>query len=535
MQQARTPETDYKMKQLNWALRLCPPILLLAAFIFSGSFFEYITSAISPASAESRSETRLLKNATYFVAENGSDDGPGTAKLPWATINRAAEQAEAGDTVVVRGGRYVLSAQIRLRKSGRPDAWITFAGYPGEQPVLDAQLVPYSALVQVGLDNGAFQIEGVSYVKVANFAVVNSHDAGITVRDSSFIDIINNSTKGTFSSGIAVWDTMHNGQASQHIRILGNTVTKATSWELASSDPRPGEAPHEAISIAGAEDFEVAYNHVYDSDKEGIDIKETSKRGKVHHNLVHNIFRQGIYVDAWFGGISGIEISSNVVRDCHGAGLVLSVENGKSVEHVNIHNNLIFNNDGSGLYFSRWGVNGPRRNIKIHDNVFYHNGYGLPATGQTYYWMTGGLYLYSTSVGDVSIANNIFSENRGFQIGFSDLFLKEFRSWPAAAVANGIEISGNLIDGHNTVDAPIESGGNPPDQVKIYAVQGDRAIFGDPLFREPAEEDFTLRRGSPAVAGQIEAAPYADGSRRKLWWKRNFPPDLFHSGLNGSR
>ena len=48
----------------------------------------------------------------------------------------------------------------------------------------------------------------------------------------------------------------------------------------------PVEPPHEALSIGGAVDFEVAYNHVYDSDKEGIDIKETSKRGKVHHNLV---------------------------------------------------------------------------------------------------------------------------------------------------------------------------------------------------------------------------------------------------------
>jgi Right handed beta helix region len=523
------------MRQRNFLLRLSPLIIILIAVIFSDSSFKYFAAAISTASAEARSKPRVRQRSTYFVAENGSDGGPGTANLPWATINHAAEQADAGDTIMVRGGRYVLSAQVRLRKSGRTDAWITFAGYPGEQPVLDAQLVPHSALAQNGLDNGAFQIEGVSYVKVANFAVVNSHDAGITVRDSSHIDIINNSTKGTFSSGIAVWDTKHNGQASQHIRILGNTVTKATSWELASSEPRRGDAPHEAISIAGAVDFEVAYNHVYDSDKEGIDIKETSKRGKVHHNLVHNILRQGIYVDAWFGDISGIEISSNVVRDCHGAGLVLSVENGKSVEHVNIHNNLIFNNDGSGLYFSRWGVNGPRRNIKVHDNVFYHNGYGPPAAGQTYYWMTGGLYLYSTSVHAISIANNIFSENRGFQIGYSDLFLKEFRSWPAAAVANGIEIVGNLIHSRNTVDMPIESGGNPPDQVKIYAVDGDRAIFGDPLFREPAEEDFTLRPGSPAVAGLIAAGPYTPGSRLKLWWKRNFPPELFYTGLNGSR
>ena len=80
--------------------------------------------------------------------------------------------------------------------------------------------------------------------------------------------------------------------------------------------PRRGEPPHEALSIGGAVNFEVAYNHVYDSDKEGIDIKETSKRGKVHHNFVHNVDRQGFYVDAWFGEISDIEIFSNVIHDC---------------------------------------------------------------------------------------------------------------------------------------------------------------------------------------------------------------------------
>jgi Right handed beta helix region len=509
-------------------------MLLTAAMLFH-LFFQNIGFTIWPALAETRSNLQnppVIRESTYFVAENGSDNGPGTRDLPWATINHAAERVEAGDTVVVRGGRYVLSAQVRPRKSGRSEAWITFIGYPGETPVLDAELLPRSLLVQGGLDNGAFQIEGVSYVRVENLTVVNSHDAGITVRDSSYIDVINDSTKETFSSGIAVWDTKHDGRASKHIRILGNTITKATSWELAPSDaPRSGEPPHEAISIGGAVDFEVAYNHVYDSGKEGMDIKETSKQGKVHHNFVHNLERQGIYVDAWFGQISDIEIFSNVIRNCRGAGLVLSVENGHAVEHVNIHHNLIFNNEGSGLYFSRWGVDNPRRQIRINNNIFYHNGYGPPAAGQTYYWLTGGLYLYSTNVLDISITDNIFSENRGFQIGYSELFSKD-RSWREIAREKNILIANNVIDGRNAINLPIESGGYPADRVKIFAVNGDRAIFGDPLFKKPAEEDFTLRRGSPAAAGHVAAGPYALGSPIKLWWKHDFRPKLFQTHLD---
>ena len=226
---------------------------------------------------------RLFVNAgaTHFVAVNGSDEGPGTVDRPWATINHTAEQAGPGDTVVVRGGQYVLHAQVRVRNSGRSNAWITFMGYPGEDPILDAQVIPRSALVQGGPDNGAFQVEGISHIRVADLTVINSHDAGFTVRDSSNIDLINNSTNGTFSSGIAVWDTNHEGKRTRYIRILGNTIIKATTLDLAPPDLPSGAAPpHEALSIGGAVDFEVAYNLLYDGGKEGIDIKETSKRGR---------------------------------------------------------------------------------------------------------------------------------------------------------------------------------------------------------------------------------------------------------------
>lgn len=467
--------------------------------------------------------------STHYVATNGSDGSPGTVDRPWATINYAAERAKPGDTIVVRGGHYVLNGQVQLHNSGRPDAWVTYLGYPGEKVLLDAEQIPRSSLVKNGLDNGAVQIEDAAFVRVINLTVINSHDAGITVRDSSNIDLINNSTDGTFSSGIAVWDTAHDDGRTKHIRVIGNTITKATTWNLAPPDlPRRGEPPHEALSIGGAIDFEVAYNHIHDSDKEGIDIKETSKHGKVHHNVVNNLARQALYIDAWFGAIRDISIYANVLYGCHGAGLALSAENGKSVAGINIHHNLIFDNDGSGLYFSRWGVNHERRDIQIHNNIFYHNGYGTPANGQANYWMTGGLYLYSTNLRDIIIRNNIFSDNRGFQIGYSGLYLDDYPSWVSAASAKDIQITGNLIDGQNKIETPIESGGNPHDQVKIYAVNGRRAIFGNPKFKDPANADFTLSPGSPAWAGENGTYP---GSAADLWWKRSFPPRLFRSDL----
>jgi Right handed beta helix region len=504
--------------------------MLLSLLTYCGFCFFSVLPGIAGKNS-GPNEVIVNNGSMHFVAVNGNDNGPGTADRPWATINYAAELAEPGDTVIVRGGHYVISDQVRPRNSGRRDAWITFMGFPGEEPILDAHLIPHSSYYEEGLDNGAFQIERVSYIRVVNLTVINSHDSGFTIRDSSNVELINNTTRGTFSSGINVWDTNHEGNATQHIQILGNTIVRATTWDLASPDLPKLEVPHEALSIGGAVDFEVAYNHIYDSDKEGIDIKETSKKGKVHHNLVHNLPLQCIYIDAWFGEIRDIEVYANVIRNCRGAGLVLSVENGRSAENVNIHHNLIFNNDGSGLLFSRWSANNPRFNIEIANNVFYHNGYGTPKADQTYYWITGGLYLYTTNIHDIIIKNNIFSDNRGFQIGYSQLFLDDFSSWEAAAQAKNIQITGNLIDGRNTIDSPIESGGNPIDRVKIYAVSGSRPIFANPMFKDPANQDFSLRRDSLAMTRGVTVGAYAPGVPFKFWWKRGFPPDLAPTSL----
>src|SRR5262249_25787818 len=113
----------------------------------------------------------------------------------------------------------------------------------------------------------------------------------------------------------------------------------------------------------------------------------------------------------------------------------------------------------------------------------------------------------------------------GFQIGFSERFLRQKQTWRAFARAQRIKITANLINGRNIADTPIQGGGNPADQVKIYAADSDRAIFGDPLFTNPAAHDFTLRRNSPA-AKRPPVGAYAPGSSTEYWWTQNFPPDL---------
>jgi hypothetical protein len=476
-----------------------------------------------------------------FVAPDGRDADPGTRDRPWATLQHAARTLTAGQTVTVRGGLYRIAEQIRLAHGGRAGAWITYRAAAGEQPVIDASDVPVDRLDGGAVspwDQGAFQIEGVDYVRVKGLTIRRSHAAGFTVRDASHIELVNNTTENTFSSGIAVWDTNHDGLDCEHHRILGNTIVHATTFAMALPPHRGfSEPPHEAISIAGSQHFEVAWNHIYDSDKEGIDVKETSKHGRVHHNYVHDIGRQGLYVDAWFGRIEDVEVDHNVAARCRGAGLVFSVENGESVEDVRAHHNLLADNLGSGIFFSRWG-DGPRRRLRVFNNTVVDNGYGPPDPGRAFFWLTGGIFLYSTSLEDVDLRNNLVSDNRGFQIGYSRHY-RDLGDPEAVMAARRIVLDYNMSDDRNGLTYPISVGWGPDDLTSAWALDGAHAVRGRAAFVDASAMDFRPAPGSVMIDAGDPRAEHndADGSRGDigafaagaaavLWWARDFPPRL---------
>ena len=133
-----------------------------------------------------------------------------------------------------------------------------------------------------------------------------------------------------------------------------------------------------------------------------------------------------------------------------------------------------------------------------------------------------------TRAGDARYARRARTPHGCPQLGSYQL--EHCRNGPVVvAVGNA-----NLIDGRNTIHSPIESGGDPPYRVGIYAVSGDRAIFGSPLFKDSAKQDYTLRCGSPAAVGHVAAGAYAPGSRSNLWWKRDFPPEAKRTGFDRS-
>jgi MYXO-CTERM domain-containing protein len=88
----------------------------------------------------------------YYVTTTGAPGAVGSnanagtsAAAPFATIARAVQLVQPGDTIFLRGGTYP-TYNIPLRSgqavSGTASAWITFSAYPGEVPIFDGAVSP---------------------------------------------------------------------------------------------------------------------------------------------------------------------------------------------------------------------------------------------------------------------------------------------------------------------------------------------------------------------------------------------------------
>lgn len=473
-------------------------------------------------SCESPNNERTLPSlkedlTEIFVSPSGNDSNPGTLEKPIRSIQKAVDDLGPGKTVMLLDGVYDLDAAIVITAKGTTEKWATFRGAPGAKVILDGIDVNIVNSGGYPGNNGLIQIQNAEYVRTQNIHVRNSHRAGINIQDSKYVDVINCISENSLSPGIAAW------QGCEYIRVLGNTVINANNMEMSWTEYKGHEAPHEAISMAGPHHFEVAWNHVYNCEKEGIDVKETASFGVVHHNYIHDLKRQGLYIDGWFGQLQDIEMHDNVVTRCE-AGIAISSEEGPNTKNLKIHHNLVYNNRATGIFFSRWGADNPRENVEVYNNTFYRNGHGRDFSGDPQYWLSGGCYLYSTNLRDVKIFNNIFARNSPFEIGHTGRFEGDWMT------EKKIEITNNLIYDVNTVNYPIYLEVWAKDSV--YSIAGTAVIEADPLFVDPENHDFRLKENSPAANAENSnggdyLGAFAPGvSEDSFWWLENFPPEI---------
>ena len=363
----------------------------------------------------------LIQNVAWALANpihvspSGNDAHEGSERAPLRTIGAATAQAQAGDTILLHDGHYLIDEPIRFAHSGQPDNWIVLQAAPDEAPVIDGQNLTHNALDGTPFHrakHGLITIEGVSHIRIDGLEVANSHNIGILVIDSDKsggthdIEIVRCRTRGSFGSGIAVW-------YGDRVEIHQCDIQGANRMSLAVGGVWNGrETPHEALTLAGATHFNVHHNTLSLCDKEGIDCKEVSRDGVIHHNVVHNLKRQGIYLDSWFGTLRNVVVYSNIVYECEW-GLGLSAEGeGSKMEHIRIHDNLLFHNRASGIIFGVWNRDELREDCALFNNT-------IVANGSPGHWagLTGGIDLRSSNLRRLQVFNNVILENFAFAIG----------------------------------------------------------------------------------------------------------------------
>lgn len=151
--------------------------------------------------------------ATYFVAPTGNDNNPGTKELPFASLQKAQSRVGPGDTVFIRGGRYVMQESqiasrsgikafvIHLDKNGAEGRRIQYWAYPGEHPVFD-----FSAVKPAGYRVHAFEVTG-SWLHLKGLDVTGVQ---VTITDVNTQSICFSNDGG--SNNIYERLSMHDGQ-----------------------------------------------------------------------------------------------------------------------------------------------------------------------------------------------------------------------------------------------------------------------------------------------------------------------------------
>ncbi len=284
------------------------------------SFFVLIALIVCPS---------VAWTTEYHVSPDGQDSNPGTAALPFQTIQRGADAAFAGDTITVHEGVYAESVRFT---------------HPGTTALPIRCLAEGTVTVDAtghdwGLFVDGYEDNDAQHIILWNFRVFGATRGGIRVSWADFVRIDN-------------CVSHDNGR-----------------W---------------GIFTDYSNDLNLRHNTCYNSQEEhGIYVSNSGDRPFLWGNLCFNNNASGIQINA-DPQMEGDGITSNALIEsniCYGNGAAGGAAiNLASVRDSVIRNNLLYGNLAGGI--AGWGDgNGPDWGCK--NNVFVNNTiYFAPGTAR---------------------------------------------------------------------------------------------------------------------------------------------------------
>jgi len=259
-----------------------------------------------------------IEAAIYYVAPPpGGDDGnPGSLGAPWATLQKAADTVEAGDTILVRAGQYVGAHFTTSGSSGSP---IILSVYGDEVVEITADN-PFTA--------DGINLEGASWMVVEGLRIEGRTRAGIRA------------------------------VLCERVTIRGNRLDANGKW---------------GIFAGFCDDLLIENNETSNSVIEhGIYVSNSGDRPTVRGNFIWGNNANGIHMngDASQGGdgiITGALIEGNVIADngtAGGSGINLD-----GVQSSLIRNNLVYDTHASGISLYQIDGGGPSTGNRVYNNT----------------------------------------------------------------------------------------------------------------------------------------------------------------------
>ena len=289
-------------------------------------------------------EAKTVAQTTYYVDKDGDDKSPCTEKKPCLTLSRGVQKLTAGDTLIVKGGKYNEALNDVIPSGNNWNRPVTIKANPGDRVVIR----PKPA-------QGAY--------RALYFA---DPDTQYIVVDGLKIDAIN-------VKGEAVKIT----SGAHHIRIQNCEIVKAPTMGILITDPN---TTHNEIINCSIHDIggSVQLDHavyistsnnlvencrIYDAQSHGIHLYGDSgmDQNVFRGNVIYNC-KRGIGV---YGG-SGNLICNNVIYDEMEYGILLRNDAG-DLQSTMIYNNTLYNTGNIGIYNYSSGTSA----TIIRNNIVY--------------------------------------------------------------------------------------------------------------------------------------------------------------------
>ena len=325
----------------------------------------------------------LTYSALLFVDGNNpncSNLGSGSQSVPFCSIDAAADEVEAGDTVSVKPGTY--NEEVYIRTSGSPSSPISF--------------IADSGVTVSGQYNG-FDLDEVNWVTVQGFTVGQTTSHGIKAVESSNLSFTDNVVISAGERGIYVRD-------SSEVIIDNNRIQDSTEQGIFLKAITNGTINNNEVTGSG--------HPFFGATRQGIYVNSSSNL-LIENNISAFNTDTGIYLTS---GTTGVHIKSNTLHD--NARGYTRAANGINIRNSTnniIEGNIAYNNEDSGIQF----YPGAHNNLGVN-NLSYDNGdHGLDtlnATGNR--WIGNSVYGNFTSGINVeggstntTVMNNISVDN----------------------------------------------------------------------------------------------------------------------------